>query len=123
MADATQEFFEALSARRHEPLLRSVSGTLRFDLEDGGRVEHWFVGVTQGDVAVSHRRAAADCVLRGSRALFDGMARGDVNAIAAALRGECTIQGDPAIVLAFQRLFPGPPSDERLTAGYARSRR
>ena len=124
MTDATQEFFEALSARRHEPLLGSASGTLRFDLEEGGGVEHWFVGVDHGDVTVSHRRAGADCIVRGSRSLFDEVARGEANAVAAALRGELEIRGDPALVLAFQRLFPGPPTpDQRRTAGYARSRR
>jgi putative sterol carrier protein len=52
--------------------------------------------------------------------LFEAIARGDANAFAAALRGEIEIEGDAALLLAFQRLFPGPR--EPAAAGAPRSR-
>ena len=35
MTDATTEFFDKLARRRHEPLLKKVTGTMRFDLAAG----------------------------------------------------------------------------------------
>jgi putative sterol carrier protein len=112
-ADATGEFFGALARRGHEPLLRSATGTLRFDLADGRRVEHWYVSVKKGDVLVSHENVAANAVVRIDRSLFDGMVQGRVNAMAAALRGVLHVDGDLGIVVLFQRLFPGPPASGR----------
>ena len=56
----------------------------------------------------------ADCVLRADRKLFARMASGKVNAMAAVLRGAVTIEGDPRLLVLFQRLLPGPSvmSDE-----------
>jgi hypothetical protein len=42
MTDATTEFLQELAARGHEPALAKVTGTLRFDLRDGGaRAARW----------------------------------------------------------------------------------
>ena len=88
MTDATTEFFEELAARGHEPALAKATGTLRIDLRDGGaRAERWLITITKGDVAVSHRNAKADCVIRVDRTLFDRIASGETNAMAAFLRG------------------------------------
>jgi putative sterol carrier protein len=38
------------------------------------------------------------------------MAAGKVNAFAAVLRGAIKIEGDPRLLVLFQRLFPGPRS-------------
>jgi len=115
-ADTVGEFFRRLAERRHEPLLENVSGTLRFDLLDGERVEHWYLTIKNGDVAVSHKDAEADAIVRTGKALFDGMIAGRVNAMAAALRGALVPQGDLALVISFQRLFPGPAAS-RAKAG------
>ncbi|MCI0632410.1 MAG: SCP2 sterol-binding domain-containing protein [Actinobacteria bacterium] len=121
MSEATREFFESLSAREHEPLLHACSGTVRFDLKARDDVEHWFVRMTKGDVSVSRRRAKADCVVSVDARTFDGIVSGKTNAIAAALRGDVSIDGELPLILAFQRLFPGPPaSGEHSSAGYAR---
>ena len=110
MTDATTEFFEALAARGHEPALAKATGTLRFDLRDGGaRAERWLITISKGDVAVSHRNAKADCVIRVDRTLFDRIAGGEANAMAAFLRGAIEVEGDRGLLLAFQRAFPGPP--------------
>jgi len=114
MADASQ-FFQGLVGR-DKPLLRHLSGTVRFDLRQDGRLDHWFVAVDDGDVAISRRNAKADCVARMDADLFDALIRGEVNAVSATFRGDIEIEGQPALLLAFQRLFPGPP------AGTARGR-
>jgi SCP-2 sterol transfer family len=108
MADATTTFFSGLGARGHEPLLRKTTGTLRFDLEDGKRIERWLVAIKRGDVAVSHRNVRADCVVSTDRALFEEVATGKANAMAALLRGAVAVEGDVQLIVPFQRLFPGP---------------
>ena len=122
MSDPTKQFFDDLAARGHVPLLNSTSGTLRFDLEGGGRTAHWYVTIKKGDVSVSHDTVEADCVVRTGKELFDRMAAGMANAIAAALRGLVVSVGDLRLLIQFQRLFPGPPRDyaDRDEAGYAR---
>ena len=106
-ADPVGEFFSGLAERGREPLLQNVSGTLRFDLVDGERVEHWYVTIKNGGIAVSRSNAEADAVVRTIRVLFEGMTAGRVNAMAAVLRGALVPRGNLALVVSFQRLFPG----------------
>jgi putative sterol carrier protein len=105
--EAAALFFQGLVGR-DEPLLQHLSGTVRFDLRHDDGVDRWFVAVDHGDVEISHRNAKADCVARMDADLFDALTRGEVNAISAAFRGDIEIEGQPAMLLAFQRLFPGP---------------
>jgi putative sterol carrier protein len=107
--DSTGDFFRELAARGHDPLLGRASGTLRFDLVDGDRVEHWYVTVHKGDVTVSHKNGKADAVLSGDKQLFDGIASGRKNAMTALLREAMTPEGDASLMLSFGRVFPGPP--------------
>jgi len=123
MADATAAFFGELGGRGHEPVLHTVSGTLRFDLRDGRRVERWLVELKKGDVGVSHRNVGADCVVSADRALFEGVASGKTNVMAALLRGEMGVEGDVKLLVLFQRLFPGPPRVRRTLTSQARARR
>jgi len=109
MTDATTEFFDELSERGHEPLLEKVTGTLRFDLGGRRQTAHWLVSIVKGDVAVSRKNAPADCTVRMDKVLFDGIASGRENAIAALLRGRVGVEGDIEILMLFERLFPGPP--------------
>jgi putative sterol carrier protein len=108
MSDSTAEFFQELGRRGHEPLLEKGTGTVRFDLVDGTRIDRWLVTLDKGDVSVSRKNAAADCVVRAERKLFDAMASGGVNAMAAYLRGELTLEGDPELLVLIQRVLPGP---------------
>ena len=110
MADATTRFFEALGERGHEPLLEKAKGTLRFELRRGKQTDRWLVTIDKGDVSVSRRNAAADATLRATKELFDGLASGEVNTMAAVLRGAVEFEGDPELLVLFQRLFPGPPA-------------
>ena len=104
----TQAFFEALPERSGDPLLAKVSGTLRFDAKTGDRVEHWHVILERGAVKVSKRNAKADAVIRIDRSLLDRIVTGQENAMAALLRGAFVPEGDPALMLRFQRIFSGP---------------
>ncbi len=108
MADATEAFFADLGGRGHEPLLRKTSGTMRFDLHDGEKVDRWFVSVTKGDITVTRRNVKADCLISGDKTLFERVATGRTNAMAALLRGALDAEGDVQLLVLFQRLFPGP---------------
>jgi putative sterol carrier protein len=90
-------------------VLRNLNGTIRFDLRDGKSVESWFLTLDDGDGKISHRKGKADCVASLDAALSDAIMTGEVNAFAAALRGETELDGEVALLLEFQRLFPGPP--------------
>ena len=114
--DATSAFFSDLAERGHEPLLATTTGTLRFDLVSGKRVEHWFVSLKKGDVTVSQKDTRANAIVRLDRALFDRMVTGRANAMAATLRGVIVPEGDLGLVISFQRLFPGPPASRRSPA-------
>jgi putative sterol carrier protein len=109
-ADTTTEFFESLSRRTHDPMLEQAVGTIRFDLARSDGVDRWFVAVDKGDFAVSHQRRRADCTVRAAKRLFDRVAGGEVNAMAAVLRGAIEVDGDAEFLTLFQRLFPGPPA-------------
>jgi putative sterol carrier protein len=113
---STNAFLEALQARQEEPLLRHVSGTIRFDLRRGETIEPWLVTVDDGTVSVRRRAGRADCTARMDADLFEAIARGEANAYAAALRGEIEIEGQPALLLTFQRLFPGALGSDRSRA-------
>ena len=107
--DPTTAFFDDLASIGHVPLFHSISGTIRIDLNDGGETIHWYIAIDRGDVKVSHRSAKADAVMRTEKRLFDGMAKGTVNATAAMLRGVLMLEGDLELVASFARLLPGPP--------------
>jgi len=119
--DPTAAFFEALARRGHEPLLDKATGTTRFDVVDGRKTERWLVTVDGGTIAVSRRNVAADCVIRGDKALFDRIASGKSNAVAAVLRGDVDVQGDWRLLVRMQRLFPSSPASLRSAARRKRS--
>jgi putative sterol carrier protein len=109
--DATTEFFHELETRGHEPLLEKAKGTLRFDLANGKQKARWLVAIDKGEIAVSHRNASADCVIRADRKLFDRITTGRENLVAAVLRGAMHVEGDRELIAFFQRLFPAPPKE------------
>jgi hypothetical protein len=109
MSDAAAAFLEQVGACGHQPLLAKARGVLGIELLTGGDTDRWFVSMDRGDVAVSQDESAPDCIVRMDRALFDGMIRGEVNAMAALLRGEITVEGERELLLMFQRLMPARP--------------
>ena len=94
----------------HVPFLEKASGRLRFEVVEGRKTDRWLVRIDKGDIEVKHKGGEADCVVRADRKVFEGLATGRVNAFAATLRGAVTIEGDPSLVVLFQRLLPGPPN-------------
>ena len=90
-------------------MLEKTSGRVRFEIMDGGKFDAWVVGVSDGDLVVSHEPGAADCVLRTDREVFDRLATGQANAMAALLRGAVAFEGRPELLIRFQRLFPASP--------------
>jgi putative sterol carrier protein len=101
---ATTDFFEGLGTRGHEPLLERASGTIRIELTNGKRTV-WLVTIERGDVTVTRRNARADCVVRGPEKLFDAAVKGRASAMAAVLRGAVEVEGDPELLVLFQRVF------------------
>jgi putative sterol carrier protein len=110
MTDAAGELFEQFGAVEHVPLPKRASGTMLFELTGGKRTERWRLTVDKGKVSRARGNGPADCVLRADGKLFRRMASGEVNAFAAVLRGAVTIEGDPRLLVLFQRLLPGPRS-------------
>jgi putative sterol carrier protein len=108
MTDATARFFEDLARRGHEPLLGRTNGSLRFDLTDGSRAEHWFVRIADGDIEVSRSDAKADCEIRANQEVFESILSGEMNAMVAYLRGLVVGEDDVSLLIRFQRLFPPP---------------
>jgi alkyl sulfatase BDS1-like metallo-beta-lactamase superfamily hydrolase len=108
-ADPISQFFADLAAPGHLATFDRDSATLRFDVHDGGQVQHWYVAVTNGDVAVSRQNKAADAVIHVERPTFEAIVTGRMNAQAALLRGVLTCEGNMAALMMFQRCLPGPP--------------
>jgi putative sterol carrier protein len=106
--DPTERFFAEVASRGHEPLLRKASGSTRFDIVDGRRTHRWLLTVDQGDVSVTRGNGGATCVVRVDKAVFDRIASGRLNAVAAVLRGDLAVEGDWRLLVRVQRLFPGP---------------
>jgi putative sterol carrier protein len=123
ITDATADFFDALVARGHEPLLEKATVTLRFDLKQGKKTDRWLVSIAKGDLAVSRQNSRADCVASADKALFDDIVSGKTNALAAMLRGAMKIEGETQPLVLFQRLFPGPPRSPRRRSTAAPPRR
>jgi hypothetical protein len=108
-ADPISQFFADLAAPGHLATFEGDSATLRFDVADGGQVQHWYVAVSNGDVAVSRQNKAADAVVHVERPQFEAIVTGRMNAQAALLRGLLTCEGSMAALMMFQRCLPGPP--------------
>lgn len=116
MADATSDFFESLGGRGHEPLLEKTSGSVLFELANGQQTDRWLVTIDRGDVVVSHKGGRADATVRARKDVFEGIASGELNAMAALLRGALVVEGDMALMARLQRLLPAPPRSARRAA-------
>jgi putative sterol carrier protein len=122
--EVTDRFFDELAQRGHEPLLRKARGTIKFEIVDGKKVDRRVVAIDKGEITVSRRNVTCDGVIRVDKAVFESVATGRSNPIAAVLRNELDAQGDWRLLVLVQRLFPGPPKtrSSRRAAGYAKRR-
>ncbi len=107
--DAIGQFFADLAQPGHLATLESESASLRFDVKDGASVQQWYVTVHDGDVAVTHRGDPADAVVTTDQPHLEAIMSGQMNAMAAVLRGVLDCQGSMAALVMFQRCLPGPP--------------
>jgi len=115
-SDAATAFFEERGRRGRESLLAKGRGTVCVELTNGTETQPWLVTIDRGDVKVLQGTGHADCTLRTSRELFEQIVTGEVNAVAAILRGAIGITGNWQLLVLFQRLFPGPPKTSAATA-------
>jgi putative sterol carrier protein len=115
--DPTERFFAELAERGDEPLLRKASGSFRFDVVEGRRTRRWLVTVDKGALRVSKRGGDATCVVRADKKVFDRVAAGRLNAVAAVLRGDLAVEGDWRMLVRMQRLFPSPPRPRKRVSG------
>ncbi|MFL5950875.1 MAG: SCP2 sterol-binding domain-containing protein [Gaiellaceae bacterium] len=106
MSDSLTDFLAGLAARGHEPLLAKTSGRVCLESSDGDGDEAWLVCIDDGRVDVVAGNVGADCTLRASRDTLERVAAGELNAMAAMLRGAITVEGDWELLVRFQRLFP-----------------
>ncbi|MDG4794203.1 hypothetical protein [Micromonospora sp. WMMD1082] len=109
MTEATQQFFATLPARAPEVLRVPVAGTLRIDLSDGQRTEHWLVRMRPGVAEVDQGVEQGDGIWYCGVNLFDRLVTGRAQAVAAVFRNESTFLGNVMLFLVFRRFFPPPP--------------
>jgi predicted lipid carrier protein YhbT len=109
MPDPTVALFDWLGSRGHDPALEQIVGTIRFDLATDAEILHWMVRVEKGDVSVSRSDEDADCVVFTTKARLDEVAAGRANAMAMLLRAEVIVHGNIELLVALERLLPGPP--------------
>ena len=119
--DTVEQFFAEVK-NKHEPSLRRIRGTIRFDLVNGSRsgsrngsregshggangADHWTVSIDKGDLSVSRRGGNADSIVRTDRKLFERIITGQANAMASMLRGLVQVEGDPELAALAGRLF------------------
>ena len=72
MTDPTADFFRELGTRGREPLLKSTTATIRFDITQGRRTERWCLQINKGALNVSTDECEADCVI-DPHGLWDGL--------------------------------------------------
>jgi predicted lipid carrier protein YhbT len=108
MSATTEQFFDELAQRGRHPALARVTGRVRVDLVDDGPMLQRMVVIDKGAITVSEASGDADCTMRTDVALFERLANGEENAMAATLRGAITCTGDVELLLSIQKLFPGP---------------
>ena len=87
-------------------MLEKVTGTMRFDVKDNGRTTRWpgprSRRATSPSLArTTPRTASSD----KNRATFEKIVAGKVNPFAAVLRGTVGVEGDPELIVQFQRIF------------------
>ena len=108
MATVVEEYFDALNRQGFQPALRHVGGAVRCDLARGAQTEHWLVRIDHGHLSVSREYGPADCVIRSDEETFGRMVTGALHPLIAMMRGMAAVDGDEELILALQRMLPGP---------------
>jgi putative sterol carrier protein len=116
MTNPTDEFFEQLGHRGHEPLVSRVTGVMRFDVMHRGETDTRYLHIDHGHLSVSRDDGPADSVVRVDRRVMDTIVTGQANPLAALLRGALSVEGNPEMTVIFQRLLPPPANARRANA-------
>ena len=116
MTNPTDEFFDQLGHRGHEPLVARVAGTMRFDIVHRGETDSYMLTIDRGHLSVTRDSGPADCVIRADRRVMDSIVTGEANPLAALLRGALSADGNPEMMVIFQRLLPSPANARRANA-------
>jgi putative sterol carrier protein len=108
MPDVIEEFFTELGSRGNVESLARASGSVLFELGTAGKTDPWTVSVDKGDVSVDHRATNADCVIRADKEIFAKVLSGEMNTMAALLRGSISgeYRKNPELIVLIQRIFP-----------------
>ncbi|WBB71801.1 SCP2 sterol-binding domain-containing protein [Micromonospora sp. WMMD1128] len=109
MSASAAEYLARGAAGHHPELPETTSGTIRLDLGEGGRTEHWYLTIDHQEVGVTRSAEAADLVIRADREVFDRIAAGRLHLAAAILRNDISGQGNLRLLTMLRRIFPGPP--------------
>ncbi|WFE39427.1 SCP2 sterol-binding domain-containing protein [Micromonospora sp. WMMD998] len=109
MSASAAEHLARGAAGHHPGLPETTSGTIRLDLGESGRTEHWYLTIDRQEVEVSRSAEAADLVIRADREVFDRIATGRLHLAAAILRNDISGQGNLRLLTMLRRIFPGPP--------------
>lgn len=110
MGMSAAQYLAERVAGQHPDLPENTAGSLRLDLRDGGRTEHWYLLIDRQEVQVLRSFHEAELVVRADREVFDRIADGRLHPAAALLRNDLTVQGNLRLLLTLRRLFPGPPT-------------
>jgi hypothetical protein len=116
MTNPTDEFFQHLGQRGHEPLVGRVNGTMRFDITHRGETASHCLRIEGGHMSVCRDGGPADCIIRVERRVMDTIVTGSANPLAALLRGALSVEGNPEMMVIFQRLLPPPANVRRPSA-------
>ncbi|MBO0796697.1 MAG: SCP2 sterol-binding domain-containing protein [Ktedonobacteraceae bacterium] len=108
MSEHIQTFFTGLAARRYEPLLHSVSGTVQWNIEGEGP---WNVMINRGTITVCRDPCTPASLLSCNTDTFLALAKGVQNPFTAFLQGKLAIEGNIGLALVFQRAFDNQSGD------------
>ncbi|MFG2103714.1 SCP2 sterol-binding domain-containing protein [Micromonospora echinaurantiaca] len=109
MTVSAVEYLRRLEPGRRSDLPDAIAGTVRLDMREDGRTEHWYLAIADQQVRVSRSSDDAELVLRANREVFDQIAGGQLHPAEALMRNEVTVQGDVRLFMLLRRIFPGPP--------------
>jgi len=102
--DSIPAFFESVTGP-HPQLPKTISGTLRFDLDTD---EHWRLTFDKGVVSATRSNATADCVCRMDKKTMEAIIQGKTNAMAALLRGAIQAEGQLLLLGLFRDILTVP---------------
>lgn len=107
-SDPISEFFASLAAPGYIATFAGESATLRFDVTGGSKMQHWYLTISNGNVAVTRDNDPADAIVRIERPYLEEIVTGRLNAQAAMLRQVLAVEGSMSALMMFQRCLPGP---------------